>query len=305
MANEFTWTGKSGDIGVAEIISRFIHENLYDQTYVWTKAMFRADMSGTGAQQVQVAKLTRGDKMAAANTNETTAASNTAVTTGNYTISVAVQEIVYQASDLARVLQAGGWDIPLLASLCLEAAQLRRNELFCTLADSASQSTGTTGTDLDVDAVYEAQYLATIGNNSAVGGDLILKPKALTEFQESVRTEGGAIEHSAQAQAILTQKGQGMMGTWNGLNVWSVPSVIDDATDYSNMLHFPGATAYAQGDLSRLNGDGGINIPTGSPFRLEVERDASKALSSVYGRDLVGFGEQEDARYIKILSQVA
>lgn len=304
MANEVTWTGASGDIGVAEIISREIHENLYDSTYVWMLATRRADLSGSGAQQVQLATLTRGDKMAAANTNETTAIANTAVTDGNYTIAIAVQEIAYAMSDLARVLQPSGWDIPLLVSMVLEAAQLRRNELFCTLADSASTVKGTTGVVLDVDAVYEAQYAATIANVPAAGGDLVLKPKALTELQESLRAEGGAIQYTPQVADLLATKGQGVAGSWNGMRVWSVPSVIDDATDYSNLLHFSGATAYAEGDLSALNGDGAVSVPVGSPVRVELDRTATTAISAVIGRDLCGFAEQEDARYVKILSAV-
>jgi hypothetical protein len=304
MANEFTWTAKKGDVGVAEIISREIHENLYDGTYVWSLATMRADLSGTGAQQVQLAKLTRGQAMAAANTNETTAIANTAVTSGNYTIAIAVQELAYAMTDLARVLQPGGWDVPLLVGMLLEAAQLRRNTLFCTLADSASTVKGTTGTVLDVDAVYEAQYAATIANVPAAGGDLILKPKALTQFQESLRAEGGAIQYTPQMGALLATKGQGIAGTWNGMQVWSVPSVIDDSTDFSNMLHFAGATAYAEGDLSSLNGDGAVDVPAGSSVRVELDRTATTAISAVIGRDLCGFSEQEDARYVKILSAV-
>jgi hypothetical protein len=304
MANEFTFTGKSGDIGVAEIISREIHENLYDGTYVWSLATFRQDLSGTGAQQVQIAKLSRGQAMAAANTNETTAIANTAVSTGSYTIAIAVQELAYAMTDLARALQPGGWNIPLLVSMLLEGAQLRRNALFCTLADSASTVKGSTGVVLDVDTVYEAQYAATIGNVPAAGGDLILKPKALTEFQESLRSEGGAIQYTPQMAQLLSAKGQGIAGSWNGMQVWSVPSVIDDATDYSNMLHFPGATAYAQGDLSVLNGDGAVDVPVGSSIRVELDRTATTATSAAIGRDLVGFAEQEDARYVKILSAV-
>jgi hypothetical protein len=142
---------------------------------------------------------------------------------------------------------------------------------------------------MDVDALWEAIYASQIALNSPAGGALVLKPKALMPA----------------TAAMLQMKGQMFAGSYAGIDVYSCGSVTDDATDYSNALIFPGAVGYVEADMSALNGDGAITVPSGSSVRVEIAREATKAQTQVYARDAVGFAEQEDLRGVEILSQVA
>jgi hypothetical protein len=303
----FTWTGNKAHIAndaVDEAINRLVHENLYENAPIWQLATRLGDVSGSGAASLQTPTLTRGAAAAAANTNENTAASVGTVTVDNFTVAVAVQEYRLDQSDLARVLQAQMFDIPLLVELCVDAISQRRTDLFCALFTGLATTKGTSGAVLDVDAVWEAIYASQIALNSPMGGALVLKPKALGELQESLRSEGGAAQYMPATADMLRVKGQMLAGSFAGLDVFSVGSVTDDSTDYSNALVFPGAFGYAEADMSRLNGDGAIPVPVGSSIRVEVARDASKAQSQVYARDAVGFAEVEDLRAVEILSAV-
>ncbi len=303
-----TWTGNKANLAndaADEIISRAVHENLYENAPIWMLASRIGDVSGSGAASIQTATLTRGAAAAAANTNEDTAASVGTVTLGNFTVAVAVQEYRLDMTDLARVLAAQSFDIPLAVSLCVDALSQRRTDLFAATFANFATSKGTTGTDFDVDAVWEAIYASQIALNSPAGGALVLKPKALGEFQESLRSEGGAAQFMPATADMLQMKGQMYAGSFAGLGIYSCGSVTDDATDYSNALIFPGAVGYAEADMSRLNGDGAIAVPAGSSVRVELGRDATKAQTQVVARDAVGFAEQEDLRGVEILSQVA
>jgi hypothetical protein len=301
----FTWTGNKADVGLVEVLNRAVHENLYENAPIWSLAGRIADLSGSGAEQMQTATLTRGAAAAAANANEDTAASVGAITVGNFTASVAVQEYRLDLTDLARVLGSNGFDVPLAVQLCVDAISQRRTDLFAATFANFATSKGTTGTDMDVDALWEAIYASQIALNSPAGGALVLKPKALGEFQASLRSEGGAAQYMPATAAMLQMKGQMFAGSYAGIDVYSCGSVTDDATDYSNALIFPGAVGYVEADMSALNGDGAITVPSGSSVRVEIAREATKAQTQVYARDAVGFAEQEDLRGVEILSQVA
>ncbi len=303
-----TWTGNRANLAndaVDEAISRLLWENLYENAPVWRLAHRIGDVSGSGAASLQTATLTRGAAAAAAATNEDTAASVGTMTFGNYTAAVAVQEYRLDLTDLARVLSAQGIDIGLAVSLCTDAISQQRTDLFCTTFTGFATTKGATGTDMDVDALWEAIYAAQIAFNAGSGGSLILKPKALGEFQASLRSEGGAAQYMSATAAMLQMKGQMFAGSYAGVDVYSCGSVTDDATDYSNALIFPGAIGYVEANMASLNGDGAVNVPVGSSVRVEIERDATKAQTAVIARDAVGFAEVEDLRGVEILSQVA
>ena len=301
----FTWTGNKADVGLVEVLNRAVHENLHENSPIWTLAPRIADLTGSGAEQMQTATLTRGAAAAAASTDEDTAASVGTITVGNFTASVAVQEYRLDLTDLARVLGSNGFDVPLAVQLCVDAISQRRTDLFAATFANFATSKGTTGTDMDVDALWEAIYASQIALNSPAGGALVLKPKALGEFQASLRSEGGAAQYMPATAAMLQMKGQMFAGSYAGIDVYSCGSVTDDATDYSNALIFPGAVGYVEADMSALNGDGAITVPAGSSVRVEIARDASKNQTQIYARDAVGFAEQEDLRGVEILSQVA
>ena len=303
-----TWTGNKAHLAndaADEIMSRLLHENLYENAPVWMLASRMGDVSGTGAASMQTSTLTRGAAASVANANEDAAASVGTITLGNFTAAVAVQQYRLDMTDLARVLQGNGFDIPLAVSLCVDAISQRRTDLFTTLFTGLATTKGATGTDFDVDYVYDAMYAAQIAFNSSAGGALVLKPKALGELQASLRSEGGALQYQPATADMLQMKGQMFAGRLLGFDIYSCGSVTDDATDYSNALVFPGAFGYVEADLSRLNGDGAVDVPAGSSVRVEIERDATKAQTKIIARDAVGFAEQEDLRAVEILSQVA
>ena len=72
--------------------------------------------------------------------------------------------------------------------------------------------------------------------------------------------------------------------------------------DYAGMIFSKGFCGYADGTPSPVQGAGGLILPAGTPFVIEIERDAPGAISRLVGNYYVGVSEIEDLRAVQIIS---
>jgi hypothetical protein len=300
MADEVTFAGFKADAGLDEILNRLVHEDLVDRADLMLTAMQVGDLNGTGSDTIKTPAFQRNNVMVAA--GENVAAVNQAVAKRSYTIAVARQTIAFEKSDFAGILGIAGVDLPRLVQMVVDAASFRRTDILAALFPSFTTAKGTSGAPLGLDDLYDSQFALTIALNSASGLVAALKPKQLTEIQDDMRNEGGAVQFVAATAEMLRAKGQGLAGSWNGYDLHSVDSVTDDATDFSGAMYGPGALAYAT--ASAQEAAGSIPIPVGSSIFVEAERTAREALSAVIGHDYFGAAIQENARGVELNSGI-
>ena len=192
MADEVTFAGFKADAGLDEILNRLIHEDLVDHAGLLMTATQISDLSGSGSDTIKTPAFQRNNAMVAA--GENVAAVNQAVAKRSYTIAVARQTIAFEKSDFAGILGIAGVDLPRLVAMVVDAASFRRTDIIAALFPSFTTAKGTSGAVLTVDDIYEAQFALTIALNSAAGIVAALKPKQLTQIQDDLRNEGGAMQ---------------------------------------------------------------------------------------------------------------
>lgn len=297
MANELTYTG--GDIKVAAVLSRFIHQNLADNTDLRSLCTYAGDVTGSGSQVLTVAAVTLDDAMAAANVDETTDLSNTALTDNSINITVARQAIKRVVSDLWGLSQDSLRLEDLAADIAGSAAR-RFSDMLAALFASLSTSAGTSGTTLSYDNIVDARNkLRLAGAPGEVA--CVLHPKQFGEFVASLGAETGSPIFSPETENIQgNAAGFGYQGKWRDIHFWTSDSVASDGTDYHGAMFVEGAFAYAEGRPRSPYGDV-VTVPD-SAIMIEFDRDAGPAHTVIVGNYYVGVSEMEDARGVNIVS---
>ena len=304
MANEVTYTGAGGNLRAAEIFNSLIWETLVDRTDLRSTLMLLGDVGGSGSDTLTTPTATFNSAMAAANTDETTAAGNTALSSGSVSLAVAHQILAYELSDKFMITAGGGnLNIGTLAAKMAEAYILRITDLVCeTQASFTTDVTATAKMDVDsfVNAVGTLEQAVVPGPYYAV-----LHNAQWSQLQDSLRSESNST--MAYAPATYEQiaiKGPGYVGRLLGVDCFSVDSVTDSASKYNGAMYGLGAIALVEAS-PRMSMPGSVAAtvtPSGSPVYAEFSRTADPGLSSVIGHAFCQVGLLEDARGCGVLS---
>jgi hypothetical protein len=305
VANEVFYSGLS-DLRYSLILHRQVQIALTDQASLWQNPAIvnYGDMAGRGSTQLDVPLIGLGgkDRMAAVAENAST--SNTALTDSSPAITIARQALQRQISDLAQLTDpsAGlGANIASLAGDMVNSASMRFTEMVAGLVDDFSSTVGTTTVDMSADDWFSAQF--TLTQASVPGPYLaVLYPTQLTDLQNSLRGEAGALQFQAATADMLQIKGQGFAGMLNGIDIFAsslVPTATTGADSGGGMFGY-GALGYAFGSVAIAPGESGSQMR--GPIKVEFERDAAGALTKIVGNFYVGVGEIEDARGVSIIT---
>jgi len=305
MANEVTYTGAGGNLRAAEILNAIVWENLRDLTDLRSICVNLGDLGGSGSSKLETPTVTLNNAMAAANVDETTAAANTALSSGAFSMTIAAQIISYEISDLMQITKGpGGLGIEMLAGAVADSYILRFTDMACESGAAFANSVGTTTVDLTVDDIYSAQFTLTqelVSNEKSC----VLYPTQLTDFQDSLRSEGGAVQWVASTAEMLQSKGVGFVGRWNGIDFYSSDSVNTAAVgaDSAGFMMGYGALGYAEGSpRAALSGAVQAAVPAGSPVYAEFSRTANPGLSAIVGHAYLAVGISEDNRGCSIIT---
>jgi len=303
MANEVIYSGL-GDLRYATILGQEIQLLIADRANLWghSAIVFYGDAgaSGSAAFDVLLAGLDGSDVMAAANTDEVTAIANTALTDASPAITVARQALAYQMSDLASSTDASGLTPERLAASMVGSAAMRFTEMIAALPENFSSQVGTTTVDMSVDDFFDAQF--TLTQASVPGPYLaLLYPVQLTDLQNSIRAEAGALQFIAATQELLSIKGPGFAGTFNGVDIFASSKVPQHSStvDSAGGMWGRGAVGYREMSVSLAPGHAGLQSLRG-PVMVEFERDAAGGLTKIVGNYYVGVAEIEDSRGVGI-----
>jgi len=126
MANEILYSGVGADSRATSILSKEIHRMLVDQSDL-RSTLVEIPFDAMGSAAIKVPKLQFDDAMSAP--GEVTQASNVALGSGNYALTVAHYTLVRELSDL-YVLTGGGLDIELIAQDMVKAVKTIPDEPF-------------------------------------------------------------------------------------------------------------------------------------------------------------------------------
>lgn len=308
MANEITNAALVSAGGrVSAVLSALVLEQLYDPTDLRAIMQF-IPWDQTGAATMDVTLDAVPGAFAAASSETSGGFSNAAYTTSKFQLTVARYGRQYQATDLMGV-SGGPIDLDNIVQNLINGVALTMTDLACGLFPSFTDQVGSTGVNLDVDKIYDAQFALSLNNASAVGGlNCVLHPQQHNDFITSLRAETGAQQYVPATAEMLSLKGPGIQGTWNGITFWTSDSVetVNAAADYAGALMAENAIAYTLGDVKRLQGHvpaQNILVDAGM-LLVELSRDADNGMSTAIANLYPAVAIREDARGVEIVSDV-
>ena len=293
------------NLRASEIYNTLIWENLVDRVDLRSLCVKLGDLGGAGSDTLETGSVTFGDAMAAANTDEITAATPTDVTNGNISVSVAQQIISYKLSDKLMITGAQGQiNLPRLAQAAADAYSLRFTDMVCGLLDNFSTTAGSTTVDMTTDDWFSAMFSL---EQAVVPGPYaaVLFPTQYTDLQSSLRSEGGAVQFLPDTAEQLSLRGPGFKGSFLGVDIWTSDSVVtmNAGADSGGAMFGLGALGYAEASgKSQLAGSIAASAPAGSPVYAEFARDANPGHSEIVAHAFVGVIEIEDARGVTIVT---
>lgn len=301
------------DLRLATAIDFEIHRILKEMFSLESLGIHQVvgSVNGRGAATIRVpyADLDGSGSMTATAAEDSTIAS-TDITDDSEDVAVTRKSVRYDVGDLAKATGvAGNIDPTRLASMILQHRRTRINIDFATAFAGATADAGTTGTDLTIDDLYDAQFTAREALVPGINGNYVavLKPKQINELITSARAETGVLVERGDFQGFAGVKPDNFAGMIGNTALVGLDDVTDDATDFEGALLGAGALLFGFADVP-LPAAGSGTIATKFAgllgFMLEQGRTITDAKDVIVGNQWHGV-TLRDERAVKIVSQVA
>ena len=304
MANEIRFSTLSSTGGrISAVLSALVVEQLYDPTDL-RATLTQVPWASWGSDTMNVTKNAVPGAFAAASSEISGGASNSAYTTSKFSLQVARYLRIYQVTDLFGI-SGGPIDVQTVAQNLIDGVALTMTDLITALFPNIASNVGTSGAALDVDKVYDGMYTLNL-NNVQGQYTCVLKAKQMNQFRSDLRTEAGAIQYVPATAELLKSKGPGFQGSWNGVDFYQSDSVTDDSTDFSGAMYGNGFAAYTLAPVSALQAAipaSNILVDAGE-LLVELNRDASNGMSQLIANLYPAVVEAEDLRGVEIISGV-
>ena len=303
MANEITFSALSSAGGrISAVLSALVAEQLYDPTDL-RATMTRYDWNAWGSSAMDITQNAVPGAFAAASSETSGGASNSAYTTSKFTLTVARYLRIYQVTDLFGV-SGGPIDVNTVVQNLVDGVALTMTDLVTALYSSIVTNVEETGVDLNVAKIYEAMF--SLNNNNATPSTCVLHPVQMSDFIDSLRAETGSMQYQASTASMLRVKGPGYQGTWNGIDFYQSDSVttVNGGLDRCGAMTADGCFAYTLAPIAALQGQipaDNILIDTGD-LLVEASRDSANGLTSAVANLYPAVVEAEDLRGCGIVS---
>ena len=290
---------------VAQVLSAMVTEKLYDSVDL-RSVMTNVPFQALGSNQMDVTQNAVPLAFQAASSETSGGLSESAFSTGKFSLAPARYSIQYQASDLFGIT-GGALDLDNVVSRIVNGVSLTMTALLCDLFPSLANDVGPgSGVDLDVDSIFDAMYQL---NSESVPGPYtcVLHQVQMNDLKASLRGEVGPAQFQPATAEMLSQKGIGYQGSWMGVDFYQSNSVdtVAAGADRSGAMFGQGCFAYTLANVSVLSG-GHIpdsNILVNTPeLIVETERDSGNALTTLHGHCYPSVVEAEDLRGVEIIS---
>jgi len=306
MANEVLYSGL-GDLRLAKILNNEIQLLLADRFSLRNhpSILNAGNIAGRGSSVLSIpqAGLDGYDLMTDVG-SETTSASNVALTDSSADITIARYALRREISDLANMTDSVGLNVERLAADMVGAYEMAVTNSICDTIDGFTATAGTTGVDLTVDDFFSALF-ALEQANVPTPYVSVLHPVQVTDLQNSIRAEGGALQYIAATQEMLMAKGQGYAGSFLGVDIFKsskVPTANGGADRAGAMMGY-GAVGMAEGAVRPIAALGGaLQFPAGTVIAVEYERDSAKGLTAITGNAYFGVSLLQDSMGVSIIT---
>jgi hypothetical protein len=310
MANEITEALLETNGGrIGQVLSALVLEQLYDPSDLRSLMQF-IPWSVQGSDTMRITLDAVPGAYSAASSETSGGGSNSAYTTGKVDLAVARYLRIYQATDLFAVT-GGPVTVANIAAKLSQGVGLTITDLLTALFPNVANSVGTSGVNLSVDNIYSAQFQLNSSNVPRAPGSgwaCVLHPVQINDLVTSLRSETGAMQWQAATAEMLSAKGPGFQGMWNGIEFYQSDSVAtaNAGADRDGCLFGFGAFAYSLAPIRSIPGQQMIDpddlVVDADIFMVERSRDAPNGMTSFIGNFYPATAEREDLRAVRIVT---
>lgn len=284
------------DLRLANVLSQEIALLLSDRTSIRTTGAIQyfGSVNGAGSDTVAIrqAGLDGYDAMAVTAAEDTDVTA-TSLQDASASIAVARYSLRRDLGDLAELTGQGASDITVqrLAASAVGEAEKCFMGLVATAIATFGTDVGSSGVDASVDDFFSGISTLEVANNSGPYF-MLIHPQQLSDLQTSIRAEAGALQFMAPTQEMLNAKGAGYAGSFLGVDVYTSSQVTSSGGNRHGAMWAAGALGYA--DANPIIGFGDTVRPAGSPVVVEIQRDASRAVTEVINHAYFGCSLVQD-----------
>lgn len=302
MANEILYSN-IGDLTVTEVLHKELSFLLHDPTDLRV-TMNEVPWTAMNSTSIKMGQVFPNDAMTAP--GEDTDPGNTALTDDSYNLTIAQYRLIRAISDLAQVVNVdGSVNISMLAQLMVMSANRTLTTMLTALFPSLSNTVGTTTVNLDVDDIYDAMFQLT-ASLAQPPFYCVLYPVQYTDFQSSLRGEGGAVQFQSATADMLALRGPGFKGTWNNIEFWTSDTVTtaNAGADSAGAMYSKAAFAYAEADIVQALSPyvPKFEAPEGLKILVEEERDGRQGRTDLIGHYYPAVSEALDGAGVGIIT---
>lgn len=306
---QYNLSSPNEDLRLAKMISQEIKLLLQDSTNLKNSPFmdFVGSINGKGSDTIRVRKagLDGYNQFSAfTGATEDSAVSDTVLTDGHADVVVKRQALAYAISDLASMTGMGGGDIDpfriadsIAKSYDSTFAQLTgvTFSAFTTIKGSAGGSN--TVAHL-VDAI-QALEAAASGKGAPGPYVCVLHPKQWADIQDNILSlSTGVLQFVPASYEAISAKGSNYKGSFLGVEIYTSSWVANDGVSHFGAMWSPGAIGFATGMPAGLPGSSEM-MEMGEVL-VEMDRDATKALTRIVGHAYLGMSIIDDNRGVVI-----
>jgi len=306
-----TNNGLVGDLRLAQMISAEIKLLLKDSVNLRNTPFvdFCGSINGMGSDTIRVRKAFLDGESGFSEFNggtEDNPVSDKALVDGHVDIVCKRNSLAYSITDLASMTGMGQYIDPFRIA---EHISKSYDALFAKLtaavfggftAQVGSASALTVSIFLDA-----VQALEAAGTNKGAPGPYVcvLHPAQFAELQDSIRQEqNSALAYAPASYEALSAKGSHYKGSFMGVEIYTSSYVTDNGSNYAAAMFAPAAIGYATGMPSAL--PGAVEAMEMGEVMVEMDRDATKALTRIVGHAYIGIAIIDDDRGVEIATLV-
>lgn len=299
-----------GDLRLSQMISAEIRLLLKDATNLRNTPFvdFCGSINGQGSDTIRVRKafLDGEDGFSAfTGVTEDGAVSDTALVDGHVDIVCKRNSLAYSITDLASMTGMGQDIDPFrIAEHISKSYDALFAKLTAAVFGGFTAQVGAASA-LTVSVFLDAvQALEAAGSGKGAPGPYVavLHPQQFAELQDSIRAEANsALAYAPASYEALSAKGSHYKGSFMGVEIYTSSYVTDNAVNFSGAMFAPGAIGYASGMPMMV---GAVEAMEMGEVAVEMDRDATKALTRIVGHAYLGMAIIDDERGVEIFTLV-
>jgi hypothetical protein len=309
---QYNLSSPSEDLRMAKMISQEIKLLLTDSTNLRNTPFmdFVGSINGMGSDTIRVRKagLDGYDGFTAfTGATEVNAVSDTALTDGHVDVVVKRQALAYSISDLASMTGMGSDVDPFrIADSIAKSYDLLFADLTgATVAGFTVVKGASAGSQTVAHLLDCIQALEAADSNKGAPGPYValLHPKQWADIQDDILSiSSGIFQFIPASYEALSAKGSHYKGSFMGVEIYTSSHITNDGTDYLGAVFAPGAIGFATGMPGALAG-AAQTMEMGEVL-IEMDRDATKAITRIVGHAYLGMSIIDDARGVLLKAGV-